>query len=65
MTIKRSIDGVAIIDTEYYWQPIETCPIAGKVQLLTKYGVAVYGYFNGKNDDNFWLYWAPLPKKPK
>ncbi len=64
MTIQRSKDGCAIVDTEYYWQPINTCPQSGKVQLLSKHGVAVYGEL-GRNEGKFWTHWAPLPKKPK
>lgn len=65
MTVQRSKDGSAIVDTEYYWQPIETCPPSAKVQLLSRYGVAVYGEYHGKNGTQFWTHWAPLPKKPK
>lgn len=60
-----SSDGAAIVDTTYYWQPIETCPTSAKVQLLSRYGVAVYGTYHGNNEDNFWTHWAPLPKKRK
>ena len=63
MTTKQSSDGAAYVDTDYFWQPIETCPTSAKVQLLSKYGVAVYGIYHGKDD--FWTHWAPLPKKPK
>lgn len=62
MTIRPSKDGIAIIDTDYYWQPIDTCPSFAKVQLLSVHGVAVYGEYHGK--DKQWVGWAPLPKKP-
>lgn len=65
MTIQLSKDGVAVVDTDYYWQPIETCPMSAKVQLLSRHGVAVYGSYHGNNEDNFWTHWAPLPKKRK
>lgn len=65
MTIERTKDGAAIVDTEYYWQPIDTCPTSAKVQLLSKYGIAVYGEYHGRNEGNFWTHWAPLPKKRK
>lgn len=65
MTIQLNKDGTAVVDTEYYWQPIITCPIGGKVQLLSKYGVAVYGEYFGKDNAGFWTHWAALPKKPK
>ena len=61
--ITHSKDGKAIVDTEYYWQPMETRPRSAKVQLLSKYGVAVYGEYHGKEE--FWDGWAPLPKKRK
>ena len=51
--ITHSKDGKAIIDTEYYWQPMVTCPRSAKVQLLSKHGVAVYGEWHGK--ETFWV----------
>lgn len=65
MTIKLNKDGTAVVDTDYYWLPMSTCPLGGKVQLLSKHGVAVYGEHFGKNESGFWTHWAPLPKKPK
>lgn len=55
--------GAAMVDTAYYWQPIETCPRGVKVQLLGRGNVAVYGVWNGKDD--FWTHWAALPKLRK
>lgn len=52
----------AIVDPNYHWQPMSTCPIGSKVQLLNKGGVAAYGKWNGK--EAYWLGWAPLPTKP-
>jgi hypothetical protein len=63
MTIRLTKDGTAVVDTDYYWQPIATCPRSAKVQLLSVHGVAVYGELRG--DDKQWTHWAPLPKKPK
>jgi hypothetical protein len=63
MLTKTSSDGTTIVDMEYFWQPINTCPIGRKVQLLGKTGVAVYG--TRKQHDTFWTHWAPLPKVPK
>lgn len=63
MAVRESADKVAIIDDEYFWQPMDTCPRSKKVQLLTIGGVAVYGSYDGKNTS--WLAWAPLPKIPK
>ncbi len=50
------------VATDYYWQPMDTCPRGVKVQFLGKGGVANYGIWNGKDD--FYTHWAPLPKKP-
>jgi hypothetical protein len=49
------------VDQDYFWQPMETCPLAVKVQLLGAGGVATYGQWDGRNP--FWKGWAPLPKK--
>lgn len=59
MTV-RVTHGEAAVDQSYYWQPMSTCPIAAKVQLLNPGHVAVYGTWNGR--DGGWLGWAPLPK---
>lgn len=63
MTITLTSDRAAVVDTDYYWQPMSTCPRAAKVQLLGRGGVAVYGTWDGKTD--WWQGWAPLPKKPQ
>jgi hypothetical protein len=63
MTIRETTDKVAVIDTEYFWQPMDICPQYRKVQLLTTGGVAVYGSYDGRNKS--WVAWAPLPKIPK
>lgn len=63
MQTRPSTDGVAVVDLEYFWQPIQTCPFGRKVQLLGKTGVAVYG--SRKPNDTFWTHWAPLPKVPR
>lgn len=60
MTIKPSHDGSVIVDYDYYWLPIDTCPIGSKVQLLGEGGVAVYGIY--RRGDTFWTHWCPLPK---
>jgi hypothetical protein len=65
MVLRKSSDSNVIVDTEYYWQPIATCPLSAKVQLLSKYGVAVYGEYHNDSESDFWTHWAPLPKKPK
>ena len=63
MTHKINTDSKVAVALDYYWQPMSTCPMSVKVQLLGKGGVAQYGmYFN---KDDFWIGWAPLPKIKK
>jgi len=51
------------VATDYYWEPMSTCPRGVKVQLLGQGGVAYYGIYNGKDD---WpVEWAPLPRRRK
>lgn len=60
-TITISTSNVAV-DQAYYWQPMSSCPLGCKVQLLTQNGVAVYGVVNKQQ---LFLYdgWAALPKR--
>ena len=51
----------AAVDNRYHWQPMSTCPRGTKVQLLTRYGCAIYGAWTGK--DPFYEGWAPLPTR--
>lgn len=51
------------VATDYYLQPMSTCPTGAKVQLMNPGGVLVYSEWNGK--DTFWLGWAPLPRMRK
>lgn len=62
MTHKISTDRSTAVAQDYFWQPIATCPISVKVQLLGNGGVAQYGVYHGKDD--FWVAWAPLPRIP-
>ena len=55
--------GTVAVDPDYFWQPIETCPLGVKVQLLGVGGVATYGQYCGK--DEFFTHWCPLPKLKK
>lgn len=61
--VKVTGDGAAAVDQDYFWQPLSTCPLSAKVQLLTTGGVAVYGQY-GKGQKGY-KGWAPLPKKPE
>ena len=49
-----------VVDLMVFWQPIATCPLNAKVQLLGKGGVPVYGNYDGH--DPFWVGWCPLPR---
>ena len=64
MTDKISGDGVACVDHSYYWRSLTSAPHGVKVQLLSKFGVAVYGVLTPATiAEGFWIAWAPLPKK--
>jgi len=63
LTNKTSSDGSTCIDTDYYWQPIDTAPMGVKVQGLSRYGVANYTIItNNTLFEKFYTHWAPLPK---
>jgi len=49
-----------VVDRGYPWQPMATCPMSAKVQLLGGGGIAYYGTWNGK--DSWPKRWAPVPK---
>ena len=51
----------AAVDHAYHWQPMATCPKGSKVQLLTRYGCAIYGTWTGK--ETIYDGWAPLPTR--
>jgi hypothetical protein len=52
-----------IVDPDYYWRPISTCPSGSKVQLLNRAGIASSGTLES-NRDGWFIAWAPLPKIP-
>ena len=54
----------AVIDAEYFWRPMSTCPHGHKVQLLNLGGVACYGSVTARSLQD-WRGWAPLPKIPE
>lgn len=58
---KLNNESTVAVATDYFWQPMDTCPYGVKVQLLGAGGVAVYGTARPK--EKFWQGWAPLPKK--
>ena len=63
MNVTLTNDKAAVVDRDYFWRPLETCPLGAKVQLLTLGGIAVYGqYHRGAKG---YLGWAPLPKRPE
>ena len=51
----------AAVDPAYHWRALDTCPKGVKVQLLTKWGCAVYGSWNGR--DQVYTHWAPMPTR--
>lgn len=50
------------VDHNYFYQPMATCPRGVEVQLLTKWGRSVPGYWDGK--DKQFVGWAGRPKIP-
>jgi len=55
-----------VVDPDYFWRDISTCPVGRKVQLLTQGGVAVHGTLTAKDVKERWYKgWTPLPKIPK
>lgn len=59
MNVKPSTDNKVAVDRGYHWQPMATCPRGLKVQLLTRYGIPVYGHSNPL--DKHFVGWCPLP----
>lgn len=62
MTIKRTTDGAAAVNTELFWIPVEKVPPPHGSKLLLinrKYGVAVLGPFTKSAG---WTHWQALPK---
>jgi len=57
---KPDSTGSAVVDPNYYWRPMSTCPVGPKVLLLNLGGVAVLGTYNGRSK---WEGWVPLPKR--
>ena len=54
---------VAVAKT-YYWNTrTQEAPKGVKLQLLTKYGVAIYGVLTKETTQEF-IAWAPLPRRP-
>lgn len=62
MTIQKTSDGQAVVDTDHEWIPIkeQTPPFGAKVLLIDrKYGVAILG---GWRPGDGFTHWSPLPK---
>lgn len=60
---KLTSDQSTAVATDYFWQPLSTCPEGAKVQLLTIGGVAIYGQY--RRGETFYQAWAPCPKVPE
>lgn len=58
----NSTQDVAVANGVFWEEDMSTCPRGAKVQLLSIYGVAVYGVYRG---EKFWAAWAPLPRRKK
>ena len=62
MTHKLNTDKTVAVAEGYYWMPMdENTPRHVKIQMLSMYGVAMYGTWDGRN--TFWTHWAPLPRR--
>lgn len=59
--VKINQQQAVAVATDYYLQPMSTCPPNVKVQLMNPGGVLCYGKWNGR--DTCWQGWAPLPKR--
>ena len=61
MTVRKTSDQAAVVDTEYHWRPINPdTPRGTKLQLISrKHGVATYGSIS--SNETFFTHWAPLP----
>lgn len=62
MTIQKTRDGQAVVDTTHRWIPIaeQAPPLGTKVLLIDRwYGVAVLSSYS---KGGTWTHWSPLPK---
>lgn len=64
MTTRKDRFGAVIVDDEYVLRPMETCPTGAKVILMNPGGVLVFGTISHRTR-NEWLYWFPLPVRPR
>jgi len=51
------------VATEFFLQPMSTCPVNTEVFLENPGGVLVRGKWDGKS--THWLSWSPFPRKQK
>ncbi len=63
MTHTLTTDRAAAVATDFYYEPMSSCPLSTKVILLGAGGVAIIGTYI--NRDAFWQGWASLPEKRK
>lgn len=60
--IKQTPEKDVAVAEGFWWnEDMASCPMGTKVQLLTKYGVAVYGELSPRSVG--YVAWAPLPKR--
>ena len=53
-----------IVDDDFVLRTMDTVPLHRKLILMNPGGVLVFGTVSESNRKD-WLYWAPLPVKPK
>lgn len=61
---RLTTDRTAVVDDQYVLRPMDTCPTGAKVILMNPGGVLCFGTISHKTRDE-WLYWFPLPVRPK
>ena len=63
-TIKENHGTRVAVTPAYFWESMDSCPLGAKVQLKTRFGVAVYGQVSNSNRSDFQA-WAPMPSTRK
>ena len=58
-------DRTVAIDNHVAYYPMDDCPLAVKVQLHTRGGVAIYGTVNSADDAKQYQGWRPVPSGAK
>lgn len=61
---RLSSDKAAVVDDQYVLRPMSSCPLNAKVIAMNRGGVLCFARVSERDRDD-WLYWFPLPVKPK